>query len=127
MNASIEKAKEKEREWNWREATRLYEQELQSESLADFCAAELWERLGFCYSRASRQAKDLEEFKKLRQQAVEAYKSAAEIFEKEGSLKSQGRSAQCNAIAEYLHSWLASDPSEKRKMLDKCRALETRV
>ncbi len=122
INASIEKAKEKEREWNWREATRLYEQELQSESLADFCAAELWERLGFCYSRASRQAKDLEEFKKLRQQAVEAYKSAAEIFEKEGSLKSQGRSAQCNAIAEYLHSWLASDPSEKRKMLDKCRA-----
>ncbi|MCW4051835.1 MAG: hypothetical protein NWE78_01330, partial [Candidatus Bathyarchaeota archaeon] len=120
INAVIEKAQEEERRWNWIAAAKLYEQELQSETLAGSSAAELWEKTGFCYSRASQQAKKLEDFKNLRQQAVEAYKRAAKTFDKEGSLQSPGRTAQCKAVAEYLHSWLVSDPAEKRKMLDKC-------
>lgn len=117
----MKKAREQEKEYRWLEAARSYEQALHSESITVSFAAETWERIGVCYDRASRQAKDLEEFKKLRQLAVKAYKSAAEFFEKEDGLRNQGKSAECNAIAEYVRSWLASDPSEKRKALDECR------
>ena len=117
----LKKAKEQEKEYEWHEAAKSYEQVLNLESNTVSFVAETWERIGFCYGRASMQAKDLEEFKKLRQLAVEAYKSAAQLFEKEDSLKNQGKSAQCNAISEYVSSWLASGPSEKRKRLEECR------
>ena len=80
-------------------------------------AADTWQKLGYCYERASRQGKDLEEFKKLRQLAVEAYRKAADLFEKDGSFEDQGKSASCLAFAEHISSWLGSDPSEKWRML----------
>jgi KaiC/GvpD/RAD55 family RecA-like ATPase/tetratricopeptide (TPR) repeat protein len=123
IKAVTKKAEEQEKRFDWLEAARSYEQALHFESLPVSFAAETWERIGFCYSRASAQTGDIEEFKKLRQLAVEAYKSAAKLFEKEDSLKNHGKSAQCNAMAEYVLSWLASSPSEKRKMLDECRLL----
>jgi len=58
--------------------------------------------------------------------AVEAYKNAAEPYEKEGSLKSQGKSAQCFAAAKYVHPWLSASPAEKRKLLDECRLFGNR-
>jgi len=115
ISTILKKAKDQEKEYEWLEAAKSYEQVLNLESNTVSFVAETWEIIGFCYGRASMQAKDLEEFKKLRQLAVEAYKSAAQLFEKEDSLKNQGKSAQCNAISEYVSSWLASGPSEKRK------------
>ena len=121
IKAVTKKAEEQEKKFDWLEAARSYEQALHFESLPVSFAAETWERIGFCYSRASAQTGDIEEFNKIRQLAVEAYKSAAKLFEKEDNLKNHGKSAQCNAMAEYVRSWLASSPSEKRKMLDECR------
>ena len=114
------KAKEIEREYEWLEAAESYEQA--SHSKSGTSAAEIWQRIGFCYNKASRQTKDLEEFKKLRKLATEAYRSSARLFEKEEGLENQGKTAQCNAIAEYTRSWLASNPEQKRKMLDDCLA-----
>jgi KaiC/GvpD/RAD55 family RecA-like ATPase/tetratricopeptide (TPR) repeat protein len=113
-------AKKQEKSCDWLEVAKSYEQVLHSKSTTIFLSAEIQEKIGFCYSRASTQTKDSEEFRKLRQSAVEAYTSAARLFGKEDTMKNQGKSAQCNAIAEYLRSWLASSPSEKRKMLNKC-------
>jgi len=123
IRALVEKARELEKEYRWSEAAESYGQVVRSESITSSFASEIWERMGFCYSRASTQAENLEIFRKIRQLAVEAYTNAARLFQKEGGLKNQGRSAQCCALAEYMSSWLASDPSEKRKMLDKCRLL----
>jgi len=120
--AVMEKAKEQEKKYDWLEAGKSYEQALHYESITVSLAAETWEKMGFCYSRASTQSEDPKEFVRIRQLAVEAYRNAAELFEKEGGLRNQGRSAQCNAAAEYVGSWLASEPSEKRKMLDECRS-----
>ena len=114
------KAKEMERKYEWLEAAKCYEKA--SHSKSGTSAAEIWQRIGFCYNQASKQTKDLEEFKKLRKLAVEAYKNSAKLFEKEESLENQGKTAQCNAIAEYTRSWLAPSPQEKKKMLDDCRA-----
>ena len=119
----FKRAKKQEQKGNWFEAAKSYEKALQSESRTTLFAGRIWERIGFCYNRASRQARDPKEFKKLRQQAVKAYKSAAGFFEREDDLKNKGKSAQCSMTAEYLRSWLASSPSEKRKTLDECRTL----
>src|SRR3990170_6078273 len=120
VNAATEKAKEKEEKYEWLEAAESYEQTLQSESQNASFAAEMWEKIGYCYTRASAQAEDLNEFRKIRQQAVEAYRNAAKLLENKDDVKSQGKSAQLYAIAKYVHSWLASDPVEKRNTLDEC-------
>jgi len=114
--AELKTAKEHEEKFKWLEAARSYERMLRSKVRTASSIAETYERMGFCYGHASMQVEDAEEFRKLEQLAVDAYKNAAKLFEKED--KNHGRSAQCNAIAEYLRSWLSSDPSEKRRMFE---------
>jgi len=120
VNATTKKAKEKEEKYEWLEAAKFYEQTLKPESQNASFAAETWEKIGYCYTRASAQAEDLDGFRKTRQQAVEAYINAAKLLQNKDDLKSQGKSAQLYAIAKYVHSWLASNPVEKRKTLDEC-------
>ncbi len=116
-DAFLKEAREQEKKYEWLKAAKHYEKALQSK-LSPPLAAETWEKTGYCYSMASRQVETAEEFKRIRQLAVEAYKTAAKLFENEGSQKNQGKSAQCNATAELVGSWLASNPQEKRRMLD---------
>jgi len=116
----LRKAAEQEKEYYWFDAAKSYKQALDINSEDGLFAAETWEKMGFCYNQASKQAKNPDDFREIRQSAVEAYWNAAELFGKENSLKSKGKSAQCKAIAEYVRSWLASGPSEKRKILEKC-------
>jgi len=117
----LKEAEERENKYEWAYAAKSYEQTLHSRSTTDSLAAATWERIGTCYSRASRQTEDLKEFKKLGQLAAEAYRNAAQLFEKEDNPESHGKSAQCNALAEYMCSWLAASPVEKRKALNECR------
>ena len=126
----LKEAEEKARKYRWVEAAKVYEEILRSESRANRTAAEMWQRIGFSYSRASRQAEDLDEFKKLRQLAAQAYKNAAECFGESDDFTNQGKRARCIAIAEYVSSWQATNVSEKKDMLDQCctfgrTALET--
>ncbi|UCH32224.1 MAG: hypothetical protein JSV05_02210 [Candidatus Bathyarchaeota archaeon] len=119
--AAIEKASEYERQYSWAKAAKCYEQVLNSEKRSSSSLSTL-EKLGVCYSFACTQANSLEEFTKLRLQAVDAYRMAAQIYEKDGSSKGQGRSANYEAKAHYLESWLISDPQKRRECLDKCHS-----
>jgi len=123
----LERAKDQEKKYGWLYAVWSYEQALHSAAENEPFAAETWQRIGFCYERASRQAENLGEFTELRRHAVEAYQKAATLFEKIGNMTNAGRSAYCNAVAEYTRSWLASTPVEKSKMLDECRAFGGRA
>ncbi len=116
-----ENAEAHESEYNWFEAAKCYEQMLRSESKSALFAAETWEKLGFCLSRASTQAENEDEFRRTIQLAADAYSSAAKLYEGEASPRNQGRSAQCFALAEFTRFWLASTALDKREMLDKCR------
>jgi KaiC/GvpD/RAD55 family RecA-like ATPase len=122
LQETIQKAKEQEGKYEWLEAAKSYEKLLCSEEKSPFTAAEIWEKAAFCYSLASRQTEDREQFSKLRQRAADAYRKASEFFEKEQSSEAEGKSAQCNALAEHVASWLAPNPSEKRKIFEKCCA-----
>lgn len=109
-----------ETEYRWLDAAKFYEENLKSKSLDPVCAAELWQKIGFCYSMASRQAEDFSKFKQLRQRAVEAFVSASNYFRKDQTQESQGKDFACLCIAEYTRSWLASRSSEKNKILQTC-------
>jgi KaiC/GvpD/RAD55 family RecA-like ATPase len=117
--AILKKAKENEREYRWLEAARSYKSLLLSESRTGSSAAEIWQRMGFCFNKGSRQTDNIEEFKKLRQSAVDAYKNAAKFFKKDS--KNEGGSEQCNALAEFSRSWLEPNLSKKEKTLEECR------
>ena len=120
ITSLLDNAKEQEKKFSWLEASKSYEQAVNSESMTQPVMAETWERIGFCYDFASRQAETVGEFKKLRQFAAEAYQNTARILESEDYQKYQGEIERCNALAHYIRSWLASDPSERRRMLDEC-------
>ncbi|MGA2680677.1 MAG: ATPase domain-containing protein [Candidatus Bathyarchaeia archaeon] len=112
-----------EKNYEWLEVARSYEQELQSISLPSSSSADYWQKIGYCYELASRQTNNLEGFKNLRQLAVEAYEKANALFVESSVSEKQGKSSQCLALAECARSWLTSSPSEKQKALDKCHDL----
>jgi len=119
----LEKAKEQEKSHGWLKAAKFYEEILHSRTEDASFAGNVLEKIGFCYDFASRQAENVEEFVKLRQLAVEAYRSSAQALEKEDSLENQGKRARRKAIADLVSSWLAPTPMEKRTMLDECLRL----
>ena len=109
-----------EKSYNWLEAAKSYEHDLQSSSFSPSSAGDYWQRIGYCYELASRQTNDLEGFKNLRGLAVEAYEKANRLFFEGSVSEKQGKGSQCLAFAEYARSWLASSSHEKQKALDKC-------
>jgi len=111
-----------EKDYNWFEAAKSYEQALISSSKSVCEVAESWKKIGFCYSRASRQSFSLDDFKKIRFLAIASYEKAGSFFKEEGSLTSLGKSSECFALAEYMRSWVADTSSEKNKILSKCNA-----
>jgi len=115
MQDTLKKARKQEKKYDWFGAANSYRLVLHVDSEKVFAAPEIWERMGFCYQFASRQAEDFEEFKKLAHLAVEAYESAAETLERENEGESRGKILQQHAAAEYVRSWLAPDPLKEKK------------
>ncbi len=115
--AFLAKAEEHEKAYEWTEAARCYEQVVVSSAKTSFIN-DLWEKIGFCYAYASRQAKNTADFLKLRQSAVEAYHRSAKNVDTEETLEGQAKRAQRNAAAAFVGSWLAPTPQEKRAKLD---------
>ncbi len=107
-------------EFKWFEAAKNYEETISSAESTDLSSAQMWQRIGFCYGLASRQAMDQEDFKKLRTKATQAYKKAAELFGKNSELESKWKSVKCSALAEHMRSWIASNSAKKDEFLKNC-------
>ena len=123
LEAILGKAKEQEMKHGWLYAAWSYEHALRSTPGTISFRAETWQRIGFCYARAARQAENLEEFKNLQALATEAYEEAASLFRKEETIENQGKCALCSALAQYLRSWLADTSAERTNRLETCRTL----
>ena len=104
-----------EKECRWLKAAKTHKQELIHQT-NNTNVAEIWQRIGFCYDLASRQADSSERFKKLRQLATKAYKTAAQLFSKERPQENAAKSAMCLALSEYSKSWLSSNSFKKQKI-----------
>ena len=110
-----------EKEYKWFEAAKAYEQVLHSGTVDVPSAMEVWNKIGYCYSLASRQASTVEDYRQLRTLAIRAFEKAVEKLDEVKYPDLAGRRALSLATAEYIRSWLAPNSSEKIKILDKCR------
>ena len=107
---------QEEKELRWLDAAKALEQSLLFESYSASVAAEHWQKIGDCYSLASRQVGDIDGFKKLSLLSVEAYKKAADLY-----ADNKGKQSACLCSAQFTRSWLAPSASEKSILLDECR------
>ena len=69
-------------EYKWLNTADLIQKALEAGEDTGCSIPESWNKVAYCYNMASRQARDIEEFRKLRQLAIENYEKAAELFGK---------------------------------------------
>jgi KaiC/GvpD/RAD55 family RecA-like ATPase/tetratricopeptide (TPR) repeat protein len=130
-NASLEsllkKAKELEKKYEWLEAIEFYQKAItQPLGTQDFfVAAELQEKIGYCYFRTALQAQQSEQNKKRMKQAVKAYEDSVEFFEKSTTQWSQAKIIHNKGWILFLRSWLENDFQKKKELLDEWWKLET--
>ena len=113
----MERTQEMEANFNWAEAAESYKQ-ISRMADSDTQAAEIWEKIGFCFGRASTQADTLEKFRELGQRAVESYDQAARLFENDANTVNLARNKLCRMLSAYLQSWIATSTAEKKMSLD---------
>jgi uncharacterized repeat protein (TIGR01451 family) len=118
----------REKGYNWMGAKDLYGRALIDVDKGDhFRRGEIQERIGYSLRRAALQAKSREEFRGRIQKAIEAYGKACGFYEKLADERGAPWMLRCSAISRDLSHWLASDPSEKRRLLDECLELEEKA
>jgi len=115
--------RKREKKFDWVAAVVPYERALTAAlKRKDFSeGAKISERIGFCYHRATMQAKNLREFKNRTLQAINAYSKSAELFEK---VEKQAKICHCKAIGAYVGSWVEPDFDSRKRLLDECWKLE---
>jgi len=114
-----------EKEYEWLQASELYEQALNMVNERDyFRRGEVQEKIGYSLHRATFQAESREEFLERLRRAVEAYKKAHGFYDKLEDEKKVAWMLRCDAISRYLEHWMDLDSSEKRRLLGECLELE---
>jgi hypothetical protein len=129
MSASVDEilgeAARLEKEYEWLQASGLYEQALGMVDEGDhFKRGEVQEKIGHSLHRAAFQAESLEEFREKMGLAVEAYEKAHDLYERLTDERGAPWMLRCGAMSRYLSYSLASDTSEKKRLLDECLELE---
>jgi hypothetical protein len=129
VSASVEEilseATRLEKEYEWLQASELYEKALGMVDEGDyFRRGEIWEKVGHSLHRAAFQAESREEFLERLGKAVKAYEVARGLYDKVSDERGTGRALRCGAVARYLEHWIEVDPSEKLRLLNEGQELE---
>jgi tetratricopeptide (TPR) repeat protein len=124
----IGEATKLEKEYEWLQASQLYEQALSMVDGEDyFRKGETQEKKGHSLHRAAFQAKNRKEFLNRMSRAVEVYEDAHGSYERMADEKKEAWIFRTKALTKYLGFWIASDPSEKVALLDECLELERKA
>jgi tetratricopeptide (TPR) repeat protein/KaiC/GvpD/RAD55 family RecA-like ATPase len=127
LETLLEKAKELEKRYEWLDAIDSYEQASSLVSEGILTAAELRERIGFCFFKAALQADTNDVFRDRMGLAVKAYKETVELVlnvEKNGEC---AKISHVKALVAYVSSWLERDRMKKGKLLNEWWRLENEV
>lgn len=117
----IDQAREAKGKFSWLEAAQLYEQALLAVGEKDLLAkGEIGEKVGYCFHRAAFQADTNEEFQRRMGSSVEAYETAATLFEGREGSKMQVKTSCAHARALYSKSW-SVEWSTRKASLDECQ------
>jgi hypothetical protein len=109
-----------EKDYDWLKAAASYEKVLKLLPEDDFSRkAETYERLGYALYRAAFQAETNDDFRQTLRKAVADYEKAKENYQGLNDPKT-GRTLRCDAMITYMGYWLASEASEKKRLLGEC-------
>ena len=121
MEEILHRAERLEKEYEWLGAVESYEKALKLMPEDDFSRkGETWEWLGYAFYRAAFQAENKDEFRRRLHQAIEDYEKAKELYQRLNGLKKTGTVLRSDAMKAYMGYWLASEASEKKKLLNDC-------
>jgi tetratricopeptide (TPR) repeat protein len=120
-DAFLSQATEREKVYDWLGAAEFYGKAFNSVPLTDFSRrGEVQESVGYSFYRAAMQAENVAEFRGRMSQSVANYEKAKISYEKMSELGKTPRILRCDAMIAYMGYWLASDVSERKRLLDDC-------
>jgi hypothetical protein len=122
-------ARENEKRYNWIAAVE-YREKVLSQSLQQgdlVGAADIVERIGYCFYRAAMQAADVDEFRERMHLAVASYEKARDLFERANETGKTPRILRSSAMIAYLGFWLSPNVSRKKRLLSDCWKLTKRA
>ncbi len=126
LESLLKKATKQEKKYEWLQAVEYYKQAVDLVAKKDiFRAADLHEKMGFCYYRAALQAQSNAEFKKILKQSIHAYNKEFELLEENDEY--QIKKIHADALTAYVKSLYIKDLKSIKKLLDKWWALENQV
>ena len=121
VDVILSQAKKHEKEYDWLGAIESYKKALSSAPQIDILKmGQTQERIGYAFYRAATQAENVSEFRDRMCQAVANYEKAKEFYAKARELAKTPLVLRCDAMIAYLGYWLASEVSEKKRLLDEC-------
>jgi len=117
----LHQADQLEKEYDWLGASESYQTTLRLLPENDFSRrAEIEEHLGYSFYRAAFQVERNDEFRQRLRQAIAEYEKAKEDYERLNASKMTGMVLRCDAMNAYMDYWLASEASEKKRLLGGC-------
>jgi len=120
VDTFLSQAGEREKQYDWLGAAEFCRKALGLVSEADFLkTGEIQEKIGYCFHRGAMQAESQEKFTERVRLAAEANNKASDSYAKLNA-DHKARMLRSRAVSRYLRHWLASNPSEKKTLLDEC-------
>lgn len=121
LQAVLSNAEKKEKEYDWISAVESYRKALgfvlgqDSSRLGD-----IYERLGYALHRVAMMSESVEQFRVSMCRAAAEYEKAKEFYDKTSSSGKTPRALRCDGMIAYMGYWLASEVSEKKRLIDEC-------
>jgi KaiC/GvpD/RAD55 family RecA-like ATPase/tetratricopeptide (TPR) repeat protein len=129
LESLLEKAKELENKYEWLQAAENYRKaaELVLTKKDILKAADLNERIGFCYYRASLQAQSNAEFRRILKFSILAYEKESEFLKGIETEELQLKRIHADALTSYAKSWYKTNPKTIKKLCNKWWTLENKL
>jgi KaiC/GvpD/RAD55 family RecA-like ATPase len=123
--ALLSRGREQEKKYDWLGAAESYEKALDLVAEQNSIKkGEVYELLRSAFYHAAMQAKDREEFVNNMHKSIASCKKASEFYGATDASEKTPRTLLCDAMIAYTNHWLASDMSEKKRLLDVCWSAE---
>ncbi|MGA2767242.1 MAG: hypothetical protein ABSF24_02860 [Candidatus Bathyarchaeia archaeon] len=114
----LDQAFQREKSFDWLGAVECYRKARGIVSIHDFLrVGDIHESGGYALHRAAMQAEGPNEFRERMRQAVAEWEKAKECYGSLGKIE-KTRAVRCDAMIAYSSSWLTSETSEKKRLLD---------
>jgi tetratricopeptide (TPR) repeat protein len=121
----LHQAERLEKEYDWVGAAESYEKALKLLPPDDFSKrGEVYELLAYALIRGAFETESSDEFEQRLHQAIASCEEARKLRRKSGEFTETARISHCTAIIAYANYWLATQASERTRLLDECWRME---